>query len=285
MNLKGIIMGTGAPNLCRDGKKTKCAIILTEELGFIRVYPIPAEISFPVWGRIEFDCERNEKDCRHESYKIMPGFDIDGKIEDRAVKRNVLNSCILKSGVQDPIEYQNEARKSIALVKPNYEDIEGGALRNRLPEPGEYDEECGWLVTQGKHWQKPYISWKSSQGIQHKSHMVGLEVYEGLRKNPDSPYNIFNNLQIGSPDWEVWLLLGNMRDRRNVWVVVHVHRLKKSIGDSIQPSLSLLSGKPDGWPYSRQEETNASVVDDQLALFTTDYTGLRLCHGSTAMAS
>ena len=45
----GIIMGVGAPNDTKANGKTFCAIILTHDLGFIRVYPIMAETKFPLW--------------------------------------------------------------------------------------------------------------------------------------------------------------------------------------------------------------------------------------------
>lgn len=283
MKTSGIILGVGAPNQCADGSKTMCAIVLSEELGLIRVYPIPAELRFCVWSRVELEMDRSASDNRKESYKLQ-SFNVSNCIEDSETKREILNTCVLRSGTLDPIHYQNERRSSIALVKLSWGNVEI-ALSQRVPDLGAHNAECQWIVVQGRHWNKPYLQWTSEQGVSHKTHLVGREVYEGLRKNPDQPWNIFNNMRINSPDYEVWLLLGNMRDRRNVWVAPHVHRLKKNAFHSMPLFSTIRDGKPSEWPYCEQADFNASVVDDQLELFTTDFTAMSPTRGSTATAS
>ena len=116
MTHKGIVLGVGAPNRTRDGSKTMCAIVLTEDLGFIRVYPIPAEQKFEVWSNVVVAIERTATDNRPESYKLKY-FEVHDRIEDRNQKRDILEGCVLKSGTDDPIEYCNSRRTSIALVK------------------------------------------------------------------------------------------------------------------------------------------------------------------------
>jgi len=280
---RGIIMGVGAPNICQDGRKTMCAIILSDDLGFIRVYPVSAELVFSVWSVVEVEIERHSKDNRKESYRLT-SFRVVGAINNPAQKRATLNECILRSGTKDPIDYQNELRLSIAMVKLQWGNIET-ALSQRVPDVTADDEECPWVITQGQHWNKPYIQWKSEQGTSHKTHLVGREVYEGLRKNPDQPWNIFNNMRINSPDYEIWLLLGNMRDRRNVWVAPHVHRLKKNASGFTPPFSTIRDGKPEAWPYCVQETSNVSVADNQLALFTIEPTTMTASLGSMPIAT
>jgi hypothetical protein len=264
----GIILGTGAPNLTKNGTRTMCAIVLSEDLGFIRIYPIPAEYKFPVWGKVNLSLVRSDTDNRHESYRVE-AFEITGKIEDKEDKRDILNSCILKSGEKDPQKYMNENRSSIALVKLSWGNVTA-ALEQRTPDIASNDQEYSWCKAQCEQWQKPFLSWKSEQGVQHTTHLLGREIYEGLRHNPTSPWNIFNNLQISNPDFEHWLLMGNMKDRRNVWVGVHLHRLKKPIGGSTPLCFTIRDGKPEGWPYLKQEWANVPFADNQPWLFTTD---------------
>lgn len=265
MNVSGIIMGTGAPNQCADGRKTKCAIVLAQNLGLIRVYPIPAEKPFPVWGLVDCEIERNEKDSRRESYKIAPDFKIESKIDSPVAKRQLLNECILKSGEHDPLHYQNASRSSIAIVKQDYGSIMA-CMSQRTPEVLPDDPEFGWVSVQSTFPCKPYIDWQSVQGCEHKSHLLGAEVYEGLRKNHDNPSRIYDIMQLMNPNFDHWLLMGNMRNRRNVWVVVHLHRLKRQADEITQP-LFCLDNKPDGWPYAMQETTNEPAPNDQLELF------------------
>lgn len=284
MTVYGIILGTGAPVQSSKFGKTKCAIILADQLGFIRVYPVPAQFSFPVWGRVSCDIEKSQTDNRPETFKILPGFDVDGKIDNPDEKRAILNDCCLRSGGKDPIDYQNELRRSIALVQLDYGNI-GVRLDERVPDVLDDDPEFGYIRTQSSHFNKPYLSWESIQGKRHDTHLLGMEVYEGLRNNPEAPWNVFTNMRVNNPDYERWLLLGNMRDRRNVWVGVHLHRLKKSTGDSTPAFFNLRSGKPEGWPYSQQELANAKAADAQLEMFTTDFMTLNDCLGSMQTVS
>tara|TARA_B110000285_G_scaffold218648_1_gene268333 strand:- start:2913 stop:3773 length:861 start_codon:yes stop_codon:yes gene_type:complete len=284
-NTTGIIMGVGAPNLCRDGRKTMCAIILSEELGLIRVYPIPANAAFPVWGQVNLTLTKSNSDPRHESYKLE-SFEVVGCIVKSDQKREILNRCIIKSGTLDPLDYCNQNKSSIALVK-----IKGGtaggaldrrALKDAPPSP---DEEQPWIQTQADAWVKPLLKWTSDQDGSHNTHLVGREVYMGISKNPTAPFNIFNNMQTCNPDFEHWLLLGNIKSRRNVFVGVHLHRLKKQIGGSTLPFLEIQDGRSADWPYSKQEALNVPTVDDQLLLFTTPDTTSVNSHGNIAMTA
>jgi hypothetical protein len=265
MNYNGIILGVGAPNESTKHGKSMCAIVLTKKHGFMRIYPIPAQYAFPVWGLIEFECAKGS-DPREESYKIS-SFNITGKIESSEAKREILDACILKSGMEDPMDYQNSNRKSIFLVKPTWGDVEV-ALSQKIPNISPDDEECGWIVTQGKHWMKPYIVWKSDQGKEHKSHLGGREIYEGIRNNPHEPWNLMNNLQVMNPDYEHWMLMGNMKDKRNVWLCVHLHRLKKSTSGSTPLFSHPIIGENSAWPYSSQSSSNVEIVDGHPTLFT-----------------
>jgi len=282
MNVTGIVFGVGAPNQTRSGEKTMCAILLTKEMGFIRVYPIPAEDSFPVWSLISCEVDRGN-DYRQESYKLF-NCSITGKILDAQEKRHILDSAVLKSGTQDPMQFQNENRCSIFLTKLEWGQNEV-TLSQRVPSyiPSE-DEENGWIVTQGRHWLKPYLTWTSVQGSTHTSHLGGREVYEGLRNNPSAPWNLMNNLQVMNPDWEMWLLMGNMKDRPNVWLCVHLHRLKKTNSGSIPLFSHPIIGGSADWPYCKQQTSNVPVADDQPMLFATEDMSLTKCRGNTAMS-
>jgi hypothetical protein len=284
MKATGILLGVGAPNLCRDGRKTMCAILLSDELGLIRIYPLPGNESFPVWSKLHVEIEKSQTDNRKESYKVKYHEVIGHPITCQDQKREVLESCVLKSGLEDCQDFMNapERRGSIAMVKLQRETLTA-AMDMKMPTSAPDDEEFGWIITQAQHWQKPYLSWKSEQGKAHKTHLVAREVYEGLRKNPEQPWNIYNNMQIGNPDWEHWLLMGNMRDHRNVWVGVHLHRLKKSKGGSIPLFSTIRDGKPDAWPYCEQEASNVPVVDNQPLLFTTEAMTLTNHRGNMAM--
>jgi hypothetical protein len=283
MKIEGIVMGVGAPNDTKKAGKTMCAIILTHELGFIRIYPIPAIERFPVWSTVSLEIE-NGNDPRANSYRLL-NWTFCSKIEDANQKREILNECVIKSGTTDPMDYQNINRQSIFLTKMEWGNLEG-TISQKVPHHiSENDEEWGWIVTQGKHWHKPYIRWSSQQGKTHLSHLGGREVYEGLRNNPSNPWNLMNNLQINNPDYEIWGLMGNQKDHQNVWLCVHLHRLKKSMSGSIPLFSHPIIGKTAAWPYEKQQTTNVLIVDNHPELFTMNDMTFPFNRGNLAMAN
>lgn len=273
MDIEAIIIAKGAPNRCRDGRTVMCAIALSQQLGLIRVYPlsITEHPDISIWTTVRLEIAKPSSDNRPESYKIVD-WEVTGKVEDRQCKRDMLNDCVLNSGTDDPIDYQNAKRKSIAIVKckghigASLEPRESSDLVNGT-------DEDGFALTQAEFPFKPYIVWQSIQGKQHKTHLVGQEVYLGMLRNASTPYRVFENLHIGDQDYEHWLILGNMKDRRNVWVAAHLHRQKKIAQQPIFTSCRTFDGIPEGWPYETQEATNAKLAGAQLEFsFTTQDT-------------
>lgn len=263
MQAEGIVLGVGAPQQSKKHGKTLCAILLTEELGLIRVYPVPAGARFPVWGKVSVSLEPSS-DPRAESYRLR-SFRLIGKETRYDHKRAILESCVLRSGLEDPIDYQNSHRKSIALVRLPWGKFDC-TLSTQVPKQfASEDEEFGWVATQGEQWQKPYLTWASQSGKAHKTHLGGREIYMGLQHFADNPFRLFESLNL-TPDYEHWLLLGNLKNQRNVWLCVHLHRLKKREGGSILPCCAPGNGKPDDWPYSTQEAENVSSAAGQLEM-------------------
>ncbi len=261
------MLGKGAPNEYSDGGVRMCGIVLSEQLGLIRIHPMDVMGSPSVWDRVSMSLVRHNKDNRDESYTIE-GMEHEGHVQ-KYEKRELLDACILKSGDCDPVCYQNENRRSIAVVRPN--GLIGASLQPRELCPDKSDRDYqNWVVTQSEYGYTPYINWKSIQGVEHKQHCVAQELYCGLINNRSAPYSVFDNMRLSDQDYEHWLVLGNMKDRRNVWVVVHVHRLKKTAQPLTLPNCGIAAGKLDGWPYLNQEGFNAKPAEPQLQFqFTT----------------
>lgn len=78
-----------------------------------------------------------------------------------------------------------------------------------------------------------------------------------------------------------------MRDRRNVWVAVHIHRLKKHNGGSTPLFSGIDDGMPEDWPYSAQGGSNAKPAEPQLefSMFTTADTTQANGRGNTRIAT
>jgi hypothetical protein len=244
-------------------------IELTEQFGLIRLYPFDVLDHVRVWSVVDIDVSRHHRDHRSESW-TFDTLDVTGRITEPFERRNILDSAVLRSGGDDPLRFQNSRRASIAIVRP------AGRLGAAI-DPRDVSEDCArdggtaWITTKDRVQHKALLRWRSEQGVNHESHLVGQEVYEGLRKNPSAPYSVFDNLRISDPDYQHWLLMGNMRDRPNVWVVVHLHRQKKIAQLPIVTSSWTADGRPEGWPYSEQRDRNVRSVDGRQAelMFTT----------------
>ncbi len=260
LEINATIIAKGAPNRCSDGSTTMCAIGVSEELGLIRLYPLSVSDDrlLKVWSKVRV---RSQKDNRNESWKVMESH-FEGLIESRNEKIDLLDACILRSGTVDPIDYQNKHRRSICVVK--VEGRLGGSIEARPDYEHHLQSSVNdsWVLPQNAFPFKPYLHWTSAQGAQHKTHLVGQEVYYALHRNANSPFRIFENMSIGNPDFVHWIVLGNMKDRRNVWVAAHLHRLKATM----QPTLPFTvdDRKSDAWPYLSQEKCNSQKSGRQM---------------------
>lgn len=271
MEITGIVLAKGAPNRTSDGRVTMCSIVLSDELGLIRIYPLSVTVNqdVKVWSRIRCEVTRSQKDNRIEAYRIV-GTDVQvlNRIDSSENKASILDSCNLKSGDKDPIAYQNERRCSICVVKVHGRI--GCSLKSREDTDVKLcDGEDSWVMTQAEFPYKPYVSWTSIQGVSHETHLVAQEVYFGMQKNASCPLRIFENMHALDPDYQHWMVLGNTKDRRNVWVMPHLHRLKKTTFGMTTSSL-ISGGENASWPYLQQEEINARYASPQMQFnFTT----------------
>lgn len=270
IQINGTVVAKGAPNRCKDGSTKMCSIVVSDELGLIRLYPltVSGNKDIRIWSRIRGEVRKSNTDQRTESFRVVDVEPI-GSIDEPRAKSELMNSCVLRSGYVDPIEYQNQRRLSICVVKSEF--ALGAELEARTEVDSEpvIDSEDAWVMSQADFPFKPYIKWRSVQGTSHRTHICSQEVYMGMKHNASSPFRIFENLHVGDADYEHWLILGNMRDRRNVWVIAHMHRQKK-IASATNISSLIFDGDEKNWPYSQQEEINARTVEPQKTFsFTT----------------
>lgn len=277
--IEAIILAKGAPNRTSDGRTVMCSIAISETHGLVRFYPlsITGHSDVSIWSKGVFACSKGAKDSRQESWRVA-SYEVTGKITDRGEKSAILDACVLQSGTEEPIQYQNEQRASIAIVKPF--GCIGAELQPRVNAKSYCtgEGEDGFAMVQANYPFKPYITWYPIQRDCEskdplRTHLVGQEVYEGMRHNIATPFRIFENMRIGDPDYQHWLVLGNMNNRRTTWVIAHLHRQKKVIQQDMLASLWIGDGRPKGWPYLKQEAGNAKDAGPQMQFnFTTDGT-------------
>lgn len=264
--ITGVVLGIGAPNRTRDGRSVQCAIILGDDHGLCRVYAdyqgLMSRLS--IWERVVCDVHIHGGDSRTESWKL-DYCKVVSKITTPSQKRDILESCLLNCGDEDPIDWMNRERRSVGLIKAPIKNI-GYAMEVR-----DFEDSPDWVMTQKETPQRPTIKWLSTAGKLHNHQLCAHEAYEWLRKNPSQTSQLWCNLRIEDIDYTKWLLLGNTNGKRNVWVVVHVHRLKKTTHQPTLESCEITDGRPNGWPYLPLGDLRAMRVAStgQQLLFTT----------------
>jgi hypothetical protein len=253
--ITGTVLGIGAPNRASDGRAVQCGIVLGDDHGLCRIYAdFGGSMSrLSVWDRVSCSVHIHAGDNRMESWKL-DDIEILGKVESSSEKRSILDSCALTCGDDDPIDFLNRERRSVGLIRQCVTGL-GYAMEVR-----EFDESPDWVMTQRETPQRPYVRWKSTAGKSHDHQLCAHEAYEWLRKNPSNTSQLWSNLRIEDIDFTKWLLVGNTKDKRNVWVVVHVHRLKKTPPQLTLANCSTGGGRPSGWPYLPHEAIHARRV-------------------------
>ena len=264
--VSGIVLGVGAPNRASDGRAVQCAIVIAEDHGLCRIYADygNAMERISVWDKVLCDVHVNKGDNRPESWRLDE-VEVLGKVTNSSEKRMILDGCILDCADEDPVDYLNRHRRSIGLVRQSVTGI-GYAMEVR-----EFDDSPDWIMAQRETPQRPYIRWRSVAGKLHVHQLCAHEAYEWLRKNPSNTSQLWSNLRVEDIDYTKWLLIGNTKDKRNVWVVVHLHRLKKTIQQHTLENCLISNGKLRGWPYLPLEDLRARRVAStgQQMLFTT----------------
>lgn len=265
-DITGVVIGVGAPNRTKDDRVVQCSIVLDEAVGLVRVFCDYRNgmDRLSLWDRCSLLVQATPKDSRFESWKMLEA-DIIGKVEGSQEKRAIIESCVKQTGNEDPIDQLNRERRSIAVVRPQQSSIGYGM------EIRDFDESPDWITTQCETPQKPFLQWQSQQGKTHRQQVAAHEVYEWLRKNPSKHGGLWDNLQITNIDFDKWLLIGTASTHWTAWLVVHVHRLKKTTPPLIDSSSLIADGKPSGWPYLRAAEVAAKRAEStgQQLLFTT----------------
>ena len=264
--INGIVIGIGAPNRSEDGRAVQCGIVLGDEHGLCRIYADYGGVMnrIRVWDRVSCRVHVRNRDNRHESWKL-DDVEVYGKIDSSPEKRTILDACSLNCGDEDPIDFLNRERRSIGLIRQTTTGIGYGM------EVRDFKESPDWVMAQCETPQRPYIWWTSRSGKKHEHQLCEHGAYEWLRLEPSRASQLWANMRIEDIDYTKWLLVGNTNKYRKTWVVVHVHRLKKTTHQPTLASCSIDDGRPRGWPYLPLADLSARRVAStgQLPLFTT----------------
>lgn len=223
-----VFLGTTVPEQMSDGRVVRCSAGYSHDRrSLVRVYPISPFGSVKRWQRYRIALEQNPKDNRVESYKLAGDrTDPDG-LTRQLVDGGLLGTVDKGDRLHDidrylvpSIRWMNDRRLSLGIVEPE-------AIETRF----EYDQHADPDAPRFPGMEEPHPEWgRKSYALRPRlrfsdedgHHDLGLNehgCFEWLRKGHD-PHQLWHNLRIGDRSRDVRLLVGNLCNQRNAWVVI-----------------------------------------------------------------
>lgn len=194
----------------------------SEMRSLVRIYPLPVVNNIRVNGTYQIEVERNPKDSREESWRLVDG----GFLEKVSVGDSTKTKKVVSGIKHSTINQLNTDRKSLGIVSSGDCTGEFSTRHNQMLDQKslfDFDEqkfgdEAVSLI--------PYIMF-DDKGTTRRIQIREIGCYEWLRKNTSSPYSLWDNLRIG-PGYETALLVGNMSSIRTSWLIIKSWSWKKT---------------------------------------------------------
>ncbi|MEM0134931.1 MAG: hypothetical protein QXU18_06855 [Thermoplasmatales archaeon] len=233
-----IILGNAVPDEISDNRKTVCTAGYSEELGLIRIYPVPPDAKLTRWAKIGLDLERNPRDSRKESWKVIGSknnwyrlkYNIRryGDIKEKSEKIALIDSLMDKYGVGCVSEL-NDRKESLGFVDPLI-------LRYYFAKRSKVEKSVQITLFQSEPFQtimnydiQPRLVYscpKCTGSKYHDQQILEWGAYEYIRKNPEKYEDIWSNFGINNKLYKKRLLIGNQALHRNSFMVISIFRHK-----------------------------------------------------------
>ncbi len=118
-----IILGRAVPEVLKDGRITVCLGGFSPSRGFIRLYPTRLQMPIRQWDIVRVEVERNSRDTRDESWKIVGSASYWEQLYQRVEKVGRVESPyerrkIAQSNASTCVEVINQAHKSLGIIHP-----------------------------------------------------------------------------------------------------------------------------------------------------------------------
>jgi hypothetical protein len=203
---EAVLLARTVPEETAGGEVSICSAWWCPPLGgLIRIYPLQFG-GLKAWRRYRLQLTKSSKDSRWRSFKLA-----DGAPEFIAnVGRDALREDLMAASKGKTLRQLNTARDSMGIIRPV--ELEG-VLERDEPDLTRHFGKNTFGV-------RPRLQFRDADG----DHNLGLNdwgCYEWIRKGGD-PEQLWHNLRLFYPDREQLLLVGNLRDHRNAWIVIAV---------------------------------------------------------------
>ena len=233
-----IVLGSAVPEQTKNNGKTVCVAGWAEDLGFVRIYPCRADYGISRWDRLrDIKVRRNPKDSRLESYKLWDekSFRIDGGIKSASEKIELLESI-----KQDCVHIVRDGMLSLGLVRVDGHiecNISDNPSFSKQETIAKHNQEYNWLLTKQDFSVQPKLTFscggKCLAKNLHNMTVVDWGGFEWIRKSPGAAINLRDNWKITNPEYDVYLLVGNLFQHRTSFIVISVIPVKKQLDANI----------------------------------------------------
>ena len=187
---------------------------------------------------IKLTVERNDRDTRKESWKIVGSkgegesladkIEVVRQVESRDERRNIIGNL-----TDTCVNVINEAKRSLGIIKP------AEIRRTYFKENSKYGQlmqmglpgmtELGSVKVKSDFPDEPRITYRCPDCLavaqKHDQQVLEWGFYEWFRKNPGNEAQVWENAGFGKPNTDIYLLVGNQMAHRTSFMVISVLRV------------------------------------------------------------
>lgn len=225
----------------RDGKLYTCSLGYFEQLGFIRVYPLPI-VGMKKWHTYKITVEKNKRDSRKASWKLASysrknnwvGFTDDVKLLSKPsqIKKDKLTR-LMCNYISPSISALNKNRQSIGFIRADSLNPfwEANDRYINTCQIGMFDDvELADFTKYTKEQREKIARVVFKDGDGKHNLQLNEWQYTEYQRRFGATKDAFRYITGNSPKV---LMLGNMLQFQSSWMVLSVFKLKQSIAQPL----------------------------------------------------
>lgn len=224
-----VCLGRTVPEESRKYGHKVCMAGYSPELrSLLRVYPLPVINPIRTRRTCVLEVERNPQDSRLESWKLRDRESSIVAVSDHEIPTADVTR-FLRDHLAASIDELNDRRASLGVLEAGPDCRGTFVSRSNLSHPDQ-----GWLFENLDHAFgagaidiAPYLEFSDSAGRPHRLQLREWGCYEWLRRNRHEATQLWDNLHLGD-DATTLLVVGNMSNRRNVWLIIKTFKVAVS---------------------------------------------------------
>lgn len=246
LSVSGVVIGQTAPERQKNGKITVCTALYSERYGLIRIYPVPWQLRTPLWSEVECEIEKNPKDSRKESWKVVGDETLSGgqfasqhfRVGEKRKYSSEEKYRILSSLSYQCVHDLNDDYISIGVIHPLKSSISvKWKSRDATLDKEAFDLDSlvnpNSLITKTDLPILPYVTFvcpKCRNKQPHEMSLLDKEIIATWLATGDKKSllaRIYSDYLVADKlDWRAYLVIGNSVRYRKSFMVGNVIRFK-----------------------------------------------------------